>query len=138
MLRARVPCFAPVWCWSCARSSLFGGVAAGRKPARVIAPAVPTSELRAAIDADGVAGDPTRVLRGEERHNRADIVRLADPLESLHAESKRLARVGLEEVRHVGVDRTWCDRVNADAAWSERRRKVLHQCVDRAFRGRVG
>src|ERR1700730_752440 len=104
MLRARGPCFASVWCWSCARSSLFGGMAAGRKPACVVARGVPTSQLRAAIDADGIAGDPTRVLRGEERHNRADIIGLADPLERLHAENEGLALVGLDEVRHVGVD----------------------------------
>src|SRR5260370_21496839 len=46
------------------------------------------SELRAAIDADGVAGDPTGALRGEERHNRADIIRLSEPLERLHAENE--------------------------------------------------
>jgi hypothetical protein len=37
-------------------------------------------------------------LRGEERHNRADIIRLTDPLERLHAENERLALVGLDEV----------------------------------------
>src|SRR5882762_8665720 len=97
-----------------------------------------SSKLRAAIHADGIAGDPTRVLRGEERHNRADIIGLADPLERLHAENEGLALVGLNEIRHVGVDHTWCDRVNADAVWPERRRKVLHQCVHCALRGRVG
>src|SRR6266850_7193531 len=73
------------------------------------------SELRTAIDADGVAGDPTRVVRGEERHNRADIIWLADPLERLHAEDGSLALVGLDEIRHVGVDHARRDGVNADA-----------------------
>jgi hypothetical protein len=98
----------------------------------------PNSELRTAIDADGIAGDPPRVLRGEERHNRADIIGLADPLECLHAENEGLALVGLDEVRHFGVDHARRDRVNADAPRPERRREVLHQRVDRAFRGRVG
>src|SRR5882757_10272842 len=120
MLRARAPCFAPVWCWPCEFLAF-----------------IPTSELRAAIHADGIAGDPTRVLRGEERHNRADIIGLADPLERLHAENGSLALVGLYEVRHVGVDHARRDRVNADAARPERRREVLHQCVDCALRGRV-
>ena len=46
---------------------------------------------------DGVAGDPPGILRGEERHNRADIIGLADPLERLHAENEGLALVGLDE-----------------------------------------
>jgi hypothetical protein len=46
-----------------------------------------TPYFRAAIHTDGIAGDPTRVSRGEERHNRADIIGLADPLERLHAEN---------------------------------------------------
>src|ERR1700716_1705586 len=97
----------------------------------------PNSELRATIHADGVAGNPTRVLRGEERHNRADIIGLADPLERLNTEHEGLALVGLDEVRHVGVDHARRDRVNADTARPERRREVLHQRVDRALRGRV-
>src|SRR5437016_5925853 len=98
----------------------------------------PNSELRTAIDADGVAGDPTCVVRGEERHNRADIIWLADPLERLHAEDGSLALVGLDEVRHVGVDHARRDCVNADAPRPESCREVLHQRVDRALRGRVG
>src|SRR5580704_18057808 len=74
-----------------------------RVPSMRVSSDAPNSELRTAIDADGIAGDPTRVLRGEERHNRADITGLADPLERLHAENEGLALVGLDEVRHVGV-----------------------------------
>src|SRR5712671_2712920 len=121
MLRARAPCFAPVWCWPCEFLAF-----------------IPTSELRAAIHADGIAGDPTRVLRGEERHHRADIIGLADPLERLHAENRGLALVSLDEVRHIGVDHARRDRVDADAARPERRREILHQRVDRALRGRIG
>src|SRR6266478_5905583 len=80
---------------------------------------------------------PKRVLRGEERNNRADIIGLADPLERLHAENEGLALVGLDEVRHVGVDHARRDRVNADAARPERCREILHQRVDRALRGRM-
>src|SRR4030088_3638321 len=98
----------------------------------------PNSELRTAIDVDGVAGDPTCVLRGEERHNRADIVGLAYPLERLYAENEGLALVGLDEIRHVGVDHARRDCVNADTARPERRREILHQRVDRALRVRVG
>src|SRR6266403_2120217 len=70
-------------------------------------------------------GDPPRVLRGKELHNRANIIGLADPLERLHAENEGLALVGLDEVRHVGVDHARRDRVDADAARPERRREVL-------------
>src|SRR6266571_3202947 len=127
MLRAGVPCFAPVLSWSC-----------------VISPAVRASELRAAIHVDGIAGNPPSVLRGEERHNRADIIRLADPLERLHAENEGLALVGLDEVRHVGVDHARRDRVNADAVRPEGRdenyaaalaedgKQLLHQEIRRA------
>ena len=38
------------------------------------------------------------VLRGEERHNRADILGLTDPLERLHAKNEGFAIVGLAEV----------------------------------------
>src|SRR3981081_1195558 len=56
------------------------------------------SELRTAIDADGCAGDPTRIVRGEERHNRADIIGLADQLERLPAEGGRLAALSAARV----------------------------------------
>src|SRR5207237_8576477 len=65
--------------------------------------------------ANGGASDPTRDLRDEDRHNRANIIGLADPLERLHAENEGLALVGLDEVRHVGIDHARRDRVNADA-----------------------
>ena len=71
--------------------------------------------VRTAIDADGIAGDPPRVLRGEERHNRTDIIGLADPLERLHAENEGLALVGLDEVRHVGVDDDMSNFTKTDA-----------------------
>jgi hypothetical protein len=41
------------------------------------------SELRAAIDADGVACDPARMLRGQEGDHAADILGLRDALERL-------------------------------------------------------
>lgn len=43
------------------------------------------------IDADGVAGDPVCGVAGEEGHHRADVGRLADALERLHADDEGLA-----------------------------------------------
>src|ERR1700675_2434894 len=106
-----------------------------RRSTEVGTPGAPEQPM---INADDVAGDPTRVLRCEERHNRADIIGLADPLERLHAENEGLALVGLDEVRHIGVDHARRDRVDADAPRPECRREVLHQRVDRALRGRIG
>jgi hypothetical protein len=45
-------------------------------------------KLRAAIDADGVAGDPARGVESEECHHQADVGGLADALERLHARTK--------------------------------------------------
>jgi hypothetical protein len=41
------------------------------------------SELRAAVDVDRIAGDPARVVRGEERDRVGDIVGLREALERL-------------------------------------------------------
>src|SRR4029453_10235523 len=43
------------------------------------------SELRAAVDTDGIAGDPARIVGGKEGHQRGDVVRLGHALQRLHA-----------------------------------------------------
>src|ERR1700733_9697667 len=45
-------------------------------------------QLRAAIDPDGVTGDPACIVGGEEGDDTADVVRLGDALERLHAERR--------------------------------------------------
>ena len=46
----------------------------------------PGSQLRAAADLDGVAGDPAGRIRRQEGHNVADVVGVANALQCLHLE----------------------------------------------------
>src|ERR1700761_5297763 len=93
----------------------------------------PPSKLRTAVDAKRVAGDPARLRRGEEGHGVADVIGLRDALERLQAEREVAALVGLGKGRHVGGDDAGRDRIDPDTAPAERRRKMLHQPVDRTL-----
>src|SRR6266852_690224 len=42
------------------------------------------SELRTAVNPDGIAGDPTSIVRGEKSDDRPNIDRFADALQRLH------------------------------------------------------
>src|SRR6267143_520317 len=66
------------------------------------------SELRAAIDSDGIPGNPARIVGGEESDDAADVVWLGNSLERLHADRGAAARVGFGEARHVRRDDTGC------------------------------
>src|SRR2546425_12473330 len=87
------------------------------------------SEFGAAIDMDRVTGDPACIVGGEEGHHRADVVRLGHAFERLYTERDLAARLGLGEVRHVGLDHPRGDSVDADAAGTQGRREMLHQRV---------
>src|SRR5258706_5839333 len=43
------------------------------------------SELGAAVDGDDVAGDPSRLVRDQERDDRSHVGGRADPIEALHS-----------------------------------------------------
>ena len=96
------------------------------------------SKLGAAIDVDGVAGDPSGVVGGEEGDHAADVVRLGEALQGLHAEREFPARIGLGEVRHVGLDHARGDGVHANTARAKHEGEVLHQRVDGTLRRGVG
>jgi hypothetical protein len=62
-----------------------GSQAAGHRTGFFIAlllalPAFPISELRTAIDADGIAGDPPGIFGGQESDNAADVAGLREAL----------------------------------------------------------
>src|ERR1700704_663448 len=97
------------------------------------APGVPTSELRAAIDADGIAGDPPGIFGCQEGDNTTDVVGLRNALERLHPKDELAARVCLGEVRHVRLDDTGRDGIDADTACAKHRGEMLHQGVDGAL-----
>jgi hypothetical protein len=50
------------------------------------------------------AGNSPRVLRGEKRDDAADVVRLRDAFESLHAKRRPAPRLRPCKVRHVRLD----------------------------------
>src|SRR3984893_12984831 len=79
-------------------------------------PCSTSSKLWAAIDPDRVAGDPAGVVGGEEGDHAADVIRLGEALQGLHAEREIPARLRLREVSHVGLHHAWGDGVDANAA----------------------
>ena len=87
---------------------------------------------------DCIAADPPGIFRCQEGDDATDIVRLRQTLERLHAQRKVAAGVRLDEVRHIGLDHTGRDRVDADAAGTEQRCEMLHETVDGAFGCCVG
>src|SRR5580700_1675484 len=82
---------------------------------------------------DGIAGDPPGIFGCQEGDDAADIVRLRKALKRLQAERKLAARVSLGEIRHIGLDDTGRDSVDADTAGAEKRGEMLHESVDGAF-----
>src|ERR1700730_2274588 len=95
--------------------------------------AAESSEFRAAIDMNRIAGDPAGVVGSKEGDHTAYIVRLGEALQDLHAEGEIPARIGLGEVRHIGLDHARGDSVDADTASAEERGELLHESVDGAF-----
>ena len=63
-----------------------------------------------------VACDPPGVVGGEEGDHAADVVRLGETLQRLHAERIFTARIRFGEVRHVSLDDTGRNGVHANAA----------------------
>src|SRR6267378_4703233 len=62
------------------------------------------SELRAAIDSDGIPGNPARIVGGEKSDDATDVVRLGNSLQRLHAERGIASRVRFGQARHVSRD----------------------------------
>jgi hypothetical protein len=74
---------------------------------------------------DRIAGDPAGVVGGEEGDHAADVVRLGEALQGLHAEREIPARIGLGEVRHIGLDHARGDGVDSNAARAKHEGEVL-------------
>jgi len=75
-----------------------------------------TSELRAAVHVDGIAGDPAGMVGGQEGNDATDVVGLCKAFKRLHAQREVSARVCLGEVRHVRLDDARRHCIDADAA----------------------
>src|SRR6266849_2657002 len=86
-----------------------------------------TSELRAAIDVDGIAGDPPGIFGCQEGDNATDVVGLRNALERLHPKDELASGVRLGEVRHVRLDDARCHGIDADTARAKQRGEMLHQ-----------
>jgi hypothetical protein len=96
------------------------------------------SELRAAVDAQRVTGDPASLVGGEKYDSGAYIVRLGDTFQCLDAQREVATGIAPCEVGHVGVDHTWRDGVDADAAAAQGRSEMLHERIDGTLGGRIG
>src|SRR5713101_5455883 len=82
---------------------------------------------------DGIARDPARVFGCQEGDNTTDVVGLRQALECLHAQCEVPARLRLGEIRHVRLDYTGRDGIDAYAAYAKQRGEMLHQGVDGAL-----
>src|ERR1700676_27083 len=96
------------------------------------------SELRAAVDAPRVTGDPAGLVGGEKYDSGAYVIRLGDTFQCLDAQCEVATGIAPYEVGQVGVDHTWRDGIDADAAVAQGRREVLHERIDRTLGGRIG
>jgi hypothetical protein len=84
------------------------------------------------------ASTTIKSTRSEEGDHTADVVRLSETLQGLHAERVVPAGIRLGEVRHVCLDNSWRDGVYAEAAAAEHEGEVLHQRVDGALSRCIG
>src|SRR5882757_11207125 len=91
------------------------------------------SKIRAAIDADGIARDPSGVLGCQEGDHATDVVGPREALQRLHAQRDVAARACLGEVQHVRLDDTGRDGIDADTTFAELRSEMLYQSVDGAL-----
>ena len=106
-------CLQEGWRQSIRRGSIAEQARASRWPTPC-----PIRLPRAAGDIERFAGDPRRIVRGEEDGGRGDVVRLADPAE------RRLCSICLRKslsampggVDALGLDHAGVDRVDADLA----------------------
>ena len=91
------------------------------------------SELRPAIDVDGVAGDPSRIFGCQKGDDTADVVGLRQALGRLHAQREVPARLRFGEARHICLDDARCHGIDADTTCAKHRGEMLHQSVDGAL-----
>ncbi len=79
----------------------------------------------ATVDRQGHAGDPGRVVGGQERHGRGDVARLADPAERV--ERPQAVGATVLAVPDARPDGARSDRVDADARRTQLDREIAGQ-----------
>src|SRR6202171_6146077 len=77
-----------------------------------------SSELRAAIDAQRIAGDPAGLIGSEKNNGGANVVWLGHALERLDAQREFPSCIGLGKAGHVGRNHARCPSIDADAAFT--------------------
>src|SRR5581483_1424037 len=77
--------------------------------------AVPSRHVGAAVDVDELAGDPARLLGGEEHRDPGDLLGTRDAAERDLARAHRDLLLGVAVPRLRGVGEPGRDRVDADA-----------------------
>src|SRR6202158_1938701 len=96
-----------------------------------------SSELRAAIDAQCIAGDPAGLIGSEKNNGGANVVWLGRALEWLGGQRAYPSRIGLGEAGHVGRNHARCHSVDADAEFAQGSREMLDQGIDGTLGGRI-
>src|SRR5689334_21888167 len=85
-----------------------------------------------------LASDPARCIRRQKRNYVRNIFGFTDSLQCLHLKCYVTPRLGLREIRHVGVDHAWRACVYADALRAKNGGPVLNQSLERSLRRGVG
>jgi hypothetical protein len=96
-----------------------------------------SSELRAAIDAQRIAGDPAGLIGSEKNNGGANVVWLGHALERLDAQREFPSCIGLGKAGHVGRNHAWCHSIDADAAFAQGSCEMLDQGIDGTLGGRI-
>src|ERR1700674_3965672 len=111
---------------TCRRASRIGGV-----------PFQWSSELRAAIDAQRIAGDPAGLIGSEKNNGSANVVWLGHALERLDAQREFPPRSGLGKAGHVSRNHARGHGIDANAALAQCRCEMLDQGIDGTLGGRI-
>ena len=90
-------------------------------------------KLRTAVDWNACTCDPARSIGCQKSDYVRDVFGLADSLKRLHAERDAAACLGFREVRHVRLNHSGRNGVDANAASAQQRRPVPDQCFKRSF-----
>src|SRR3984957_3616738 len=90
-------------------------------------------ELRSAVHRNTDSGNPSCAVGRDICDDVGNILGLADALQCLHAQRDLASRFCLRKIRHIRVDDTGCDGINAYGARAKDGGPVFDQRLNRSF-----
>src|ERR1700731_3188885 len=102
-------------------------------PLSLFSRCAPALKLRPAIDWNTRTGNPARTVRCHKSDYVGDVFGFADSLQCLHSERELATRFCLRKIRHIRVNYSWCDSIDAYAARSENGGPILNQSLNCSF-----